>query len=76
MKDKLMNGLLMLAAKLQSQRHFSAIRVGLTTLLPITIIGSFCTLFSKMNCLQTRTDLIASIKQDLLQWRKKNILKF
>lgn len=50
MKDTIMNGLLMFATKLQSQKHFSAIKNGLTSLLPVIIIGSFCTLFSNMIC--------------------------
>lgn len=50
MKETIMNGLLIFATKLQSQKHFSAIKNGLTSLLPIIIIGSFCTLFSNMVC--------------------------
>lgn len=50
MKEKLMNGFLIFATKLQSQRHVSAIKNGFTTLLPIIIVGSFCTLFSSIVC--------------------------
>lgn len=50
MKEKLMNGLLTFATKLQQQRHMSAIKNGFTTLLPIIIVGSFCTLFSNIVC--------------------------
>ena len=50
MKDNLMNGFLMFAMKLQQQRHISAIKDGFTTMLPIIIVGSFCTLFSNIIC--------------------------
>ncbi len=50
MKEKLMNGFLTFATTLQSQRHISAIKNGFTTLLPIIIVGSFCTLFSNVVC--------------------------
>lgn len=50
MKEKFSNGMLIVATKLQSQRHFSAIKNGFTTLLPIIIVGSFCTLFSNVIC--------------------------
>lgn len=50
MKEKLMNGFLTFATALQSQRHIAAIKNGFTTLLPIIIVGSFCTLFSNVIC--------------------------
>ena len=50
MKEKIMNGFLIFATKLQSQRHVSAIKNGFTTLMPIIIVGSFCTLFSNIVC--------------------------
>lgn len=50
MKEKAMNALLTFATKLQTQRHISAIKNGFTTLLPIIILGSFCTLFSNIVC--------------------------
>ncbi len=50
MKEKIMNGFLTFATALQSQRHISAIKNGFTTLLPIIIVGSFCTLFSNVVC--------------------------
>lgn len=50
MNEKLMNGFLTFAMKIQSQRHLSAIKNGFTTMLPIIIIGSFCTLFSNVVC--------------------------
>lgn len=50
MKEKFMNGMLMVASKMQTQKHFSAIKNGFTTLLPIIILGSFCTLISNVVC--------------------------
>ncbi len=53
MGEKLMNGFLTVAMKIQSQRHISAIKNGFTTLLPIIIVGSFCTLFNSVLCSTT-----------------------
>ncbi len=53
MGEKLMNGFLTIAMKIQSQRHISAIKNGFTTLLPIIIVGSFCTLFNSVLCSTT-----------------------
>lgn len=50
MKEKIMNGLLGFATLLQSQRHFRAIKNAFASLLPIIIVGSFCTLFSNVIC--------------------------
>ncbi len=50
MSENLMNSFLTVAMKIQSQRHLSAIKNGFTTLLPIIIVGSFCTLFSSIVC--------------------------
>lgn len=50
MKDKLMNGLLAAAGVMQTQRHMAAIKNAFMSLLPIIIIGSFCTLFSNVIC--------------------------
>jgi PTS system cellobiose-specific IIC component len=50
MNENLMNAFLTFAMKIQSQRHLSAIKNGFTTLLPIIIVGSFCTLFSNIVC--------------------------
>jgi len=50
MKDKVMNGLLSVAGTMQTQRHLAAVKNAFTSLLPIIIIGSFCTLFSNVIC--------------------------
>ena len=50
MKEKFLNGLLGVATLLNSQRHLAAIKNAFTHLLPIIIIGSFCTLFSNVIC--------------------------
>ena len=50
MKDKLMNGFLMFATKIQGQRHINAIKNGFTNLMPIIIVGSVCTLISNVVC--------------------------
>lgn len=50
MKEKLMNGMLAVAGVMQTQRHFAAIKNAFMSLLPIIIIGSFCTLFSNIIC--------------------------
>ncbi len=53
MGEKVMNGFLTVAMKIQSQRHIAAIKNGFTTLLPIIIVGSFCTLFNSVLCSTT-----------------------
>lgn len=50
MKEKFLNGLLSVAATMQSQRHFASIKNAFGSLLPIIIVGSFCTLFSNVIC--------------------------
>lgn len=50
MKEKLMNGLMGFAMFLQNQKHFRAIKNAFSALLPIIIVGSFCTLFSNVVC--------------------------
>ena len=50
MKDKMMNGFLMFATKIQGQRHINAIKNGFTNLMPIIIVGSLCTLLSNVVC--------------------------
>lgn len=50
MKDKLMNGFLLFATKIQGQRHINAIKNGFTNLMPIIIVGSVCTLISNVVC--------------------------
>ncbi|MDR3767664.1 MAG: hypothetical protein Q3Y08_11640 [Butyricicoccus sp.] len=49
-KDSFMDGLLRVADFMQNQRHFSAIKNGFAVIMPIIMIGSFCTLFSSMVC--------------------------
>ncbi len=50
MKDKMMNGFLMFATKIQGQRHINAIKNGFTNLMPLIIVGSLCTLLSNVVC--------------------------
>lgn len=50
MKDKMMNGFLIFATKIQGQRHINAIKNGFTNLMPIIIVGSVCTLISNVVC--------------------------
>lgn len=50
MKDKMMNGFLLFATKIQGQRHINAIKNGFTNLMPIIIVGSVCTLISNVVC--------------------------
>ncbi len=50
MTEKIMNGLLIFAAKLSSQRHLQAIRNGFSELLPVVVTGAFCTLISNVVC--------------------------
>jgi len=45
MKDSFMNGLLTIAGKMQSNPVLSAIKDGFIDIMPVTIMGSFCTLF-------------------------------
>lgn len=50
MKDKIMEAILFLAEKMQTNRYMTAIKNGFTALLPITICGAFCTLFISVIC--------------------------
>lgn len=50
MKDKFMNMLLQAADFMQTQRHFAAVKNGFAVIMPIILVGSFCTLFSSMVC--------------------------
>lgn len=50
MKEKIMNGLLKLSTKIQNQKYMTAIKNGFTIMLPLIIIGSFCTLFTNIIC--------------------------
>lgn len=57
MKEKIMNGLLNVAGKIQTQRHMASIKNGFTAMLPIIITGSFCTLFMNVVCSTTTAGL-------------------
>lgn len=50
MKDKMMEAILKVAEKLQTNRYMSAIRNAFTALLPITICGAFSVLFTSVVC--------------------------
>ena len=50
MTDKLMEAILKVAEKLQTNRYMSAIRNAFTALLPITICGAFSVLFTSVIC--------------------------
>lgn len=50
MKDKIMEAILFIAEKMQTNRYMTAIKNGFTALLPITICGAFCTLFISVIC--------------------------
>lgn len=49
--------LLVVASKITTQRHLSAIKNAFTALLPIVIAGAFCTLFVNVVCSTTTTGL-------------------
>ena len=48
-----MNSMLAAATKLNNNRYLSAIRVAFAEMIPIIIVGSFCTLFSNVICTTT-----------------------
>ncbi len=48
MKERFMNGMLAVATAMNGQRHLAAIRNSFMNLLPIIIVGSFCTLFTNV----------------------------
>lgn len=50
MKEKLMDSLLKVSTKIQNQKYMTAIKNGFTIMLPLIIIGSFCTLFTNVIC--------------------------
>ncbi len=50
MREKIMDGLLNFAGKLQANRFMNAIKNGFTDLMPVIITGSFCTLFANVIC--------------------------
>lgn len=55
--DKLTEKLLVIASKISSQRHMTAIKNAFTALLPIIITGAFCTLFANVVCSTTTTGI-------------------
>lgn len=57
MKEKLMEGILKVAEKLQTNRYMSAIKNSFTVLLPIIICGAFCTLILNVVCSTTTTGI-------------------
>ncbi|NLC96204.1 MAG: PTS sugar transporter subunit IIC [Erysipelotrichaceae bacterium] len=67
MKDKMMNGILMVAEKLQTNKYMSAIKNAFTALLPIIITGAFCTLISNV-VLSTSTSGISLAKVQGFGW--------
>ena len=67
MKDKLMNGVLVVAEKLQTNKYMSAIKNSFTALLPIIITGAFCTLISNV-VLSTTTTGISLAKVNGFEW--------
>ena len=67
MKDKFMNGLLMVAGKLQQQKHMSAIKNAFSALLPIIIAGAFCTLAINV-ILSTTTPGLSLAKVPGMAW--------
>ncbi len=50
MREKIMDGLLAFAGRLQANRFMSAVKNGFTDLMPVIITGSFCTLFANVIC--------------------------
>ena len=45
-----MDRLLNISTKIQNQKYMTAIKNGFTIMLPLIIIGSFCTLFTNIIC--------------------------
>lgn len=50
LKDVFMDGLLRVADFMQNERHFAAVKNVFAIIMPIILVGSFCTLFSSMVC--------------------------
>lgn len=50
MKDKIMEAILLVAEKMQTNRYMTAIKNAFTALLPITITGAFAVLFQSVIC--------------------------
>ena len=70
MKDKLINGLLNLASKIQGQRHMSAIRNAFSSMLPLFITGAFSTLILNV-VLSTTTSGMSLAKVEGFGWLSK-----
>lgn len=70
MKDKVMNNLLKVSTKIQAQRHMTAIKNAFTIMLPIIIIGSFCTLFTNVLC-STQEGALSLANIQGLSWLSK-----
>ncbi len=70
MKDKVMNNLLKASTKIQAQRHMTAIKNAFTIMLPIIIIGSFCTLFTNVLC-STQEGALSLANIQGLSWLSK-----
>lgn len=67
MKDKIMNGVLFVAEKLQTNKYMSAIKDSFTALLPIIITGAFCTLILNV-VLSTTTTGVSLAKVPGFAW--------
>ena len=67
MKDKIINALLNVASKMQSQRHLSSIKYAFADLMPIIIAGSFCTLFQNVIC-STKPGFVSLANVPGLNW--------
>lgn len=70
MKEKLTNAILKVAEVLQMNKYLAAIRNGFTTLLPIIICGSFCSLMLSVVCSTTTTGFSLA-KFHGLEWLAK-----
>lgn len=70
MKDKFMEIMLTCATKIQNQKYMIAIKNGFTKLLPVIIIGSFCSLFSNVIC-STAEGAISLANIPNLSWLAK-----
>ncbi len=67
MKDKLMEGVLVFAEKLQTNKYMSAIKNAFTDLLPIIICGAFCILI-RFVVLSTTTKGLSVAKLPGMAW--------
>lgn len=67
MKDKMIEAILKVAEKLQTNRYMSAIRNAFTALLPITICGAFSVLFTSVVCTPNEKGLSLA-NFEILRW--------